>query len=459
MESSQSVQVLCEIEGGGKLATIIPEGTRVKKGQEVARFDTDALTKAINEQEVKKEQADGKVKAATSELEVQRNKADSEIAKAQLALDLAKIDYEAYEQGEYQVELDKRMGALELGKKELKEAEDNLDFTRSMVKKGFAQMEQVRVMELNAASKRYAVKQQEADLGVFKKFTRLRKQTELKAKAEDAQRELERTKKSQAAATDKAANELSAAKKTADLENKQLERLKQQLEKNVIKAPGDGILIYSKQRYWDDSSRIRPGAALYYQQEIFTLPDLDNMQVKLKVHESVVKKVLKDQSATMQVEALPNQVLHGKVLTVATLAQNDGWGRGGVKEYQTEVSINDLPKEAGLRPGMTAEVKIFIKTVENALTVPVQAVTESGGKYICYVVTAAGIERREVTVGEGNEQLIQVSEGLEEGEQVALDARSRAAAELKAAGGDDKAKKNGNGEKEAPKTQPAAGGK
>ncbi|WP_088259116.1 efflux RND transporter periplasmic adaptor subunit [Fimbriiglobus ruber] len=431
LESSKAVEVLCEVEGGGKLATIVPEGTRVKKGDEVARFDTDTLQKGIGEQEVKWEQAAGKLKAAENDLEVQRNKAEGEIDKAALALTLAKIDFDSYEEGEYLVELDKRKGAAEKGKKELKEAEDNLDFTRNMVKKGFAQMEQIRVMELNFENKRYEVRQQEADLKVLEKFTKVRKVTELEAKAKDAKRELDRTKKTQAAATEKAENEMKAARKTADLEKKQLERLKLQLNNCVVKAPAEGILIYYNRRFWDDSAKIRPGATLFFQQPIFTLPDLDDMQVKLKVHESVVKKVQKGQSATLQVDALPNQVLHGRVILVATMASNDGFGRGGVKEYQTDVTIDDLPKGAGLRPGMTADVKILIKTIKDALTVPVQAVTESGGKNICYVMTGGGIERRVVKVGDGNDQLVQILDGLAEGDKVTLDARIRAAAELK----------------------------
>jgi RND family efflux transporter MFP subunit len=429
LESAQSVQGVCEMEGGGKLVTIVAEGTPVKKGEVVAKFDTDTLQKGVNEQEVKWEQADGKVKATTSELEVQKNKAESEIAKADLALTLAKLDHDSYEEGEYQVELDKRKGALELGRKELKEAEDNLDFTRGMVKKGFAQLEQLKVMELTVESKRYAVKQNDADLKVFEKFTKVRKLTELKAKADDAVRELERTKKSQAAATEKAASELASAKKTADLEKKQLERLRAQLDKCEIKAPQDGILIYFK-RPWDTESRIRPGVQLVFQQPIYTLPDLSRMKVKMKIHESVVKKVRVGQTATMRVDALPNQVLHGKVISVATLAQGDDWRGSGVKEYETGVSIEDLPNEAGLKPGMSAEVRILIKTIPEALTVPVQAVTEAGGKHVCYVVTGDRIERREVTIGEGNEQLVQVLDGIAEGDRVALDARARAAAEL-----------------------------
>jgi multidrug efflux pump subunit AcrA (membrane-fusion protein) len=155
------------------------------------------------------------------------------------------------------------------------------------------------------------------------------------------------------------------------------------------------------------------------------------MQVKLRVHESVVKKIQPGQTATMQIEALGNQVLHGKVKSVASVAQSDSWRGGGVKEYQTEVGIDDLPKDGGLRPGMTAEVKIMIRTVENALTVPVQAVTEIDGQHIAYVVNGGGVERREVKIGESNEQLIEITDGIKEGERVALDARSRGAAELK----------------------------
>jgi RND family efflux transporter MFP subunit len=458
LESSEPVQVACEVEGGGKLVTILPEGARVRKGDVVARLDTDALLKAINEQEVKSEQAVGKVKTAQGELEVQRNKAESEKAKAVLALTLAQMDYESYEEGEYQVDLDKRTATLELGKKELKEAMDGLEFTRGLVKKGFAQLEQMRVLELTVESKRYAVRQQEADLKVLTKFNKVRKLTELKAKAEDARRELDRTRKSQAAATEKAESELRAAQKTSELEQRQLERLRRQLEKCVLRAAQDGIVIYFKRSNWDESTRIRPGASVNYLQPIFTLPNLHQMKVNLKVHESLVKKVQEGQRATMQLDALPNQVLHGRVVSVGSLAQTDDWRGGGVKEYQTDVSIDDLPKDAGLRPGMTAEVTILIKTVTDALTVPVQAVAEVGGKQVCYVVTPAGVQRREVSLGDGNERLVQVLDGVSEGERVALDARVRAAAELQAGGEDEARPAKGTGDQPEPAADHPPGG-
>lgn len=431
LESAKSVEVRCEVEGEKtKLVAILPEGTRVVKGQEVARYDTDAIERTFNEQRIKWKQADGKARAAKNELEVQRNKGAGEVAKSDLALKLARLDREKYVEGDYVVEVDKKKGLLELARKDLQEAENDLDFTRNLVKKGFTQMEVLRSKELGVQNKAYNVKSSEAELVVLEKYTRIRQMTEMEAKAKDAERELERTNKSTESAVDKAKNELEAAEETAKLEKVALDRLEAQRNRYVVTAPQDGIVVYWK-RPWDESSRIQAGAMLFFQQPIFSLPDLEHMRVKVKVHESVVKKVQPGLSATIQAEAYANRVLHGKVQTVGTLAQSDGWRGGGVKEYQTEVSIDDLPSSAGLKPGMTGEVKIHIHTLPNVLMVPVQAVTERDSKHYAYVVSTSGVERREVTVGENSEQFIEIVEGLKEGEAVALDARSRSGAEAK----------------------------
>ena len=431
LESVKSEQVLCEVEGGGKIVTILPEGVKVKKGDVVAQLDTEAIQKAISAQQVKWEQAVGKSKTTESELEVQKNKAASEIAKADLALKLAEIDFNSYLEGEFNVEHKKRLNLLELSRKELKEAEDNFSFTRNMVKKGLQPSEQLRAMELNLEAKKLAVEQQDADLKVLTEFTQKRKLIELEAKFKDAKLELARTQKSQEAATQKAESELAAAKSTSEIEKVELDRLKSQLDKCKIVASNDGILMYVVWREWDPNSKIQPGAQVHFHQPIFSLPDLDQLQVKVKVHESTIKRVRETQPATIQLSALPGKILKGKVVKVATVAANDNWRSGGIKEYETVVSIDNLPKDAGLRPGMSASVKIELGVVKDAVTAPVQAVSEVAGKHVCYVVKNGAIESREVEIGESNVQFIEVKSGLNAGEMLALDARKRAAAALK----------------------------
>ena len=140
--------------------------------------------------------AEGKVKSCRSKLAQAKNKAESEIAKADLALTLAKIDLEAYDdpQGEYKKELDKVKGVLELNRKQLKEAEDDIAFTKGLVKDGYAQLEQLRAKELTLQQRKFEVTSAEADVTLLEKFTRKKKITEFKAKAEEAERELRRTK-------------------------------------------------------------------------------------------------------------------------------------------------------------------------------------------------------------------------------------------------------------------------
>lgn len=433
LESSKTVDGRCEVEGHQiKIVEILPEGTRVTKDQVVVRFDAEQLTRSYAEQEIKLKQAEGKAKAALTELEVQKNKSDSEIAKADLTLILAELEREKYLEGEYQVEVDDKKGAIALATRELDEAQEKLENFRKFVKKGFGTPEQLRLKEAEVARAQYNLNRDKAKLEVLEKYTRKGKETELKAKAEEARRELARAKSTSAAGVVKVQSELEASEVTAKLEKSQLERMKKQLEHTVVKAPQEGILVYSKDRYWDPSSRIQPGGVVHFQQTLFSLPDLTQMQVKVKIHESVVKKIKPGQQAEIRMDAYSDKLLHGTVEKVATLSDAQYWEERGVKEYVTIVKITDLPADAGLKPGMTAEVKILVNQLSNVLIVPVQSVAEIAGQHCCYVVTPSGIERRDITVGDNNDKFVAIKSGLDEGEPVTLDARARSTAEAKA---------------------------
>jgi len=117
---------------------------------------------------------------------------------------------------------------------------------------------------------------------------------------------------------------------------------------------------------------------------------------------------------------------------VGTLASSEGWFDRFVKEYETILKIEDLPLDAGLKPGMTGEVKIFVNQLPDVLLVPVQAVGQKQTQHYCYVLKGQNIERREIVVGENNDKYVEIKSGLEEGEKVLLDARARIAAETKA---------------------------
>ena len=118
---------------------------------------------------------------------------------------------------------------------------------------------------------------------------------------------------------------------------------------------------------------------------------------------------------------------------VATLADSRGpWDERGVKEYITEVSIDECLRgrtEAGHdRRGAHSR-----GTYKDVLMVPVAAVSERDGKHYVYVQNN-GFEKREVKVGESNEKFIAIQDGVKEGDKVALNTRKRLADEAKQSG-------------------------
>lgn len=432
LESAKTVDARSEVEGSVKIVTIVPEGATVKKGEVVVTFDMDQLNRDYAAQEIKLKQAEGKSKACLGELEVAKNKAETDIAKAELDLTLANLDKRKYMEGEFKVEVNEKQGGLSLAKKELQECEEKLEAYRKLAKKGFWSMDQVRVKEAEVGSKKYAVDRDEAKLMVLQRFTKERQEAELTAKAVEAKRALVRTKNSSQASVDKAVSELEAAQVTAKLEKATLDRMKRQLDNCIVKAPQDGILVYSKERYWDPASKIQAGAMIHYQQTLFSLPDLTRMQVSAKVHEAMVKKLKIGQEADITVDAIPNMTFRGVVEKIATLADSrGGWDERAVKEYVTIIKINNLPPDAGLKPGMTSQVTIKVKTIPNVLMVPVQSVSQHKSKHYTYVVKDREVAKREVTIGETNDKYVVIESGLEQDEQVVLDSRARLADEAK----------------------------
>jgi RND family efflux transporter MFP subunit len=432
LESSKTVEVRCEVEGEQiRITETIPEGTRVTKGQVVIRFDTEKLSRSYAEQEVKWRTAQAKAQAAEEDLAVAKNTSESEIGKADLALKLAKVDLRKYQQGDYPQEKLSLEGEIVLAEANLTRSQEVLAHSERMFRKGYVSSAEVEANRGTVTNATNTVTIAKGKLRVLNEFTYERQVVELTAKSKETERELERTRRSQASAIAKAESDFLGARDTAAIEKSQLDKLGLQLERCNVTAPQEGILVYDKSRPWDTSSRIQPGGVVHFQRPLFTLPDLTEMQVKVKIHESVVSKVLVGQKAEVRVDAYRDAVLTGVVERVATLAESRGyWDQRGVKEYETIVKIETLPADAGLRPGMTAEVKIHVNHLRDVLLVPIQAVAENGRQHSSFVVSHQSIEPRLVSIGENNEKFVEIKEGLAEGERVTLDALARLTAQL-----------------------------
>ena len=426
LESQKTVDGICQLRGySNKIIYIVEEGKTVQEGEVVVRFDSAEIDKEIAEQEIEFAQAESLVETTKQEVEVKINEGKSAVAAAQLELTLARLDLEKYEQGDYKVELSDLQGQIALAEVELERSRDAFENFKALVKKGFREPQQLKSEKQQVAYAEFNLERDKSKLRVLEDFTKKRQLTEFRAKAEEAERKLARAIATDKATVSKAKAEAESAKGVLAMERKNLDEWLEQREKCEIKAEQTGVLAYANEDWYDSDRRIREGAIVYRRQKIFSLPDLKLMQVKVNVHESVVKKVKAGQKAKIRVVAFSNTTFVGTIKSVSQLADSsNSWRRGGVKEYTTIVTVDELP-DIDIKPGMNAEVEILVDDLKDVIAVPVQAVTEHNHQHYAYVKNGADFDRVPVEVGESNTRMVQIVSGLEVGIDVALDARAR----------------------------------
>jgi hypothetical protein len=204
--------------------------------------------------------------------------------------------------------------------------------------------------------------------------------------------------------------------------------IEDQIAKCTIRAPHAGQVVYANKYSSSRGSStaefvVEPGAVVREQQPLIRLPDPSNMQVRTLINEARVNLVRPGMPATIQVGALQDQLLTGEVIKVNQYAEPGGWSSGNVKKYAALVKINNPPET--LRTGSTSQVRIYVERRPSALQIPVQSVARHNLKYFCIVENNGNYETREIESGPNNEKFVVVTQGLQAGEQVVLNPRSR----------------------------------
>jgi HlyD family secretion protein len=196
----------------------------------------------------------------------------------------------------------------------------------------------------------------------------------------------------------------------AELELKQAQR---DMEKLVLTAPFAATVAAVNMDVGE-----RAGA-----ESTITLADLTTFHIDLPVDELDVAQLVADQAARITLDALPDREFNGRVTRIAPLATRS---EQGTTTYEVTVELDgDSP---GVRPGMTAVVEIITSVKENTVLVPRRALLLEDGKSFVRIWTTDGptdpisgepaFERREVTTGLSNSQVIEILSGLEAGEKV-----------------------------------------
>ena len=295
-------------------------------------------------------------------------------------------------------------GRIALAESEMKAASDRLAWSERMAAKGYASMRQVANDRQALLSSTLRLKQAQMELDTYRRYTAPKTIVSLKAEVEKARKWF--------------------IHEAGDFEKSkvQLAYYRSLVERCTIRAPHDGFVIYANGpfREEDERTRIEPGAPVRQGQELFYFPDLSKMEVVAMLNETVVDRVRSGMPARVRFEGLREAALEGHVESVESLPRRSF---SDVPYYPCRIALEVTP--SGLLPGMSAEVEVQVGRCRDVLAVPSEAVSVDHDRKVCYVIGPSGLERREITPGGSTPDLIEVTDGLKEGESVVLNPPGR----------------------------------
>lgn len=385
--SSSNVEVRCRVKSHGSPGTpilkICDEGTVVKTGDFLVQFDDSVLQNDLLAQKI--------VVANDKALLIQAN-SDLENAKRTLR---------EFDEGLYQQELELLEGEVFVAEEELRKAELAYASSRRLAERGL-------ITELQVTAGKFAVEKTKKDVAaskrkvdVYKNFTRDKTIGEYEAEIKKQEANVE------------------AAEFTLELSQQKLKEIQEQIDFCLVAAPAAGQVVHANEREGrgDTPEVIEEGTIIRENQVIIRLPDLQNMQVDVKINESHVNRIKAGQPAEIELDADPDNVLRGEVQEVAPYPFPIRW-HGAPMEYGAVVKIIDPPPT--IRPGLRAKVKIIFESQLDVMQLPLAAVIERGDRHYCLVREEGGWRTQAIQLTSNNNTHVVVDGGLNDGDQVSL---------------------------------------
>lgn len=386
------------------------------------------------------------------------------------------------EKGEFRMKLDDVSAQLKLAESDLEAYRDRSAWADRSSRSGYLTPSQAKVELSKLASALDKVEKLQKEKFALETYTRKKELTDYLSKVRVALAAYDQAILQGESKVLQARTEVDLTLAVFRAEETKMEEIQEQLSACRIVAPQNGLVVYYKDpnmRFGGSTqAMIAVGEQVKEGQKMLRIPDLTHMQVTAKIHEALVSRIRGDirqptgvfesirvgllvnphgfsrlvsqsewsldhiredardkeykiaqegHRASIRVDAFPGRTFQGRVRSKAAVAAQADWSSSDVKLFPTVVSIDDTDV-SGLMPDMSAEVTIHIDSaLEKVLTVPMQAVvggTELGQKRKVYVMEYGQPQEREVTLGSFNDKVVEVKEGIKEGEVVVLNPKA-----------------------------------
>lgn len=194
-----------------------------------------------------------------------------------------------------------------------------------------------------------------------------------------------------------------------------LEKKKEELENAEIKSTIDGTVVRVNSKVGQFADKVEDD------KPIFSIENLDQLEMEIKISEYSIGKVQVGQTAVISADILDGETVEGEIIKISPTGEEKG---GGSTERVIPTTIRIDGSNSKLIAGITAKAEILIRESEDAFVVPVTSLIDDGEATYIAVVEEQKVRRIPVTLGVDGDVNVEVipADGSEfmEGMQVIL---------------------------------------
>ena len=402
------------------IASLVANGSDVKKGDVILRLETTMIDKQIAALEGED---------AASHATLTKAEADAKLGEEQDTLAL-RMQTDAAKRAEEEIKWFENVD----GPNELTSADLEVKYVRSIVEDQEDELNELKKMykddDLTNDTKDIVVKRALRRLEMAKQELKMDQERTDKVKtfiypaqkqrvydsAKQADEQLQSLKTAQAQVKVLRETGLKAARAATEATDQRLADLKADREKFTVRAPSDGVVLYGQFAGGGfnpvDPRMLRVGEHIPPQQILMTFYSPGKLRLHLDLPEQKFFAIHPGLKATLTPSVFPDQKLEGKC--DACPAEPVNMQQGPL--YPLTISCADA--DTKLVPGMRANFHVDAPEAENVLVVPSSAVANS---YV-WIKTDDGPEKRHVVVGRSEGKQTEVKQGLSEGDEIFVEA-------------------------------------
>jgi HlyD family secretion protein len=408
VSATGTVASLREAKIASKLSGIVAEvfvreGQRVQAGTPLLRLRTSDLVASAAQARAGADNARARLmQLQNGARPEERLQAAAAVAQAEAAVQSAQANLLAKERGARPQEREQAANLVAQAKAALDLAQADVQRMRSLFQMGAISKQQLDAAETQFRQAQAAYDSTRQQQALVNEGPRVEELMTARAQLRQAQAALESARQSlRLVEIGARPEEIAAARAQLAQAEAVLAATQVQLRDATVAAPFAGTITQRS---------VEPGEATSPATPAFVLAQLDDVFAELAVPERQRPGLRVGQAVSVTVDALPGSPFAGKIEEVQPGAT--------VSSRSFAVKVRVPNSQGVLRPGMFARGTITVAVRPNVLQVPDSAVLTTVGKPIVFIVQGGKAVRHEVTLGERQDGMVEITSGLAGGEQV-----------------------------------------